>query len=802
MAAQASSIELDGRTLRITNRDKVMYPETGTTKGDVIDYYAAVARWMVPHVAGRPATRKRWVHGVEAHAFFSKNADSGTPDWVRTVTMQHSRDALRYPVIDDASTLVFLAQLAALEIHVPQWRFGPDGTPAHPDRLVLDLDPGEGAGMAECVEVALIIKEILDGVGLVSVPVTSGSKGIHLYAGLDGHLSSAEASDVARQLALALQASHPGLVVADMKKDLRGGKVLLDWSQNNGAKTTVSPYSLRGRAHPYVAAPRTWDEIAPGLGQLTYTDVLARLASIGDPLSVLLPDAAASDRLATYRAKRDADRTPEPVPAAGPSGATPGNSFVIQEHHARRLHHDFRLERDGVLVSWALPKLTPLVPRENRLAVQTEDHPLEYGSFAGTIPAGEYGGGEVTIWDAGTFETEKWSGREVMVTLRGRPDGGLGGVPRRFVLIHAAQGGDPKNWLIHLMDAPAGAPTRAEPAQPPKTAEIGPNSTLSGLSSSSADARGRRVWALADLPSVEPMLATVSSEAEVTGDDWHYEVKWDGYRGIAVVAGGELRLGSRRGIDFTATYPELRELVEVVGAHAAVLDGEIVALGPDGRSHFELLQNHGSGVAAAHYMAFDLLWLDGESLLERPYLERRAALEGLMGGGGRFVHVPSTFGDDRELALTASRDLELEGLIAKRPGGTYAPGRRSRTWLKIKNVREMDVVVVGWAPGEGSRAGTVGALLVALAEQGGLVYVGRAGSGFTDRGLGEALALLAPLERPDAPVAGVPARDARGVHWVEPRLVGRVSYGDRTASGVLRHPVWRGWRPPTTRSPQ
>ena len=382
MAAPASSIELDGRTLRVTNLDKVMYPETGTTKGDVIDYYAAVARWMVPHVAGRPATRKRWVHGVEAHAFFSKNADSGTPEWVRTVTMRHSRDTLRYPVIDDAATLVFLAQLAALEIHVPQWRFGPDGTPAHPDRLVLDLDPGEGAGMAECVEVALIIKEILDGVGLVSVPVTSGSKGLHLYAGLDGHLTSAEASDVARQLAMALQASHPALVVADMRKDLRGGKVLLDWSQNNGAKTTVAPYSLRGRARPFVAAPRWWDEIGPGLGQLTYAEVLERLATNGDPMAVLLPDAAASDRLATYRAKRDPARTPEPVPAASPVVGE-GNSFVIQEHHARRLHHDFRLERDGVLVSWALPKLTPLVPRENRLAVRTEDHPLEYGSFWG-----------------------------------------------------------------------------------------------------------------------------------------------------------------------------------------------------------------------------------------------------------------------------------------------------------------------------------------------------------------------------------------------------------------------------------
>jgi len=782
--ARASELVIEGRRLRVTNLDKVMYPETATTKGDVIAYYAAVAPWFVPHAAGRPATRKRWVHGVEGRGFFTKNADSGTPDWIRLGTIEHSRDTARYPVVDDAATLVFLAQLAALEIHVPQWRWDAAGRPQHPDRLVLDLDPGEGAGMDACVKLALIVKEILDGVGLESVPVTSGSKGIHLYAGLDGHLTSAEASEFARQLAVALEASHPDLVVSDMKKELRQGKVLLDWSQNNGAKTTVAPYSLRGRARPFVAAPRAWDEIKPGLEQLTYPEVLERLARLGDPLAVLLPaelrarlpaggaptplDAAApapagggtADRLATYRAKRDAARTPEPVPAASPVAGA-GDSFVIQEHHARRLHHDFRLERDGVLVSWAVPKLTPLEPKAQHLAVQTEDHPLEYGSFAGTIPRGEYGAGEVTIWDAGTYTTEKWrDGEEVIVTLHGRPGGGLGGVPRRYALIHTAHGGEDKNWLLHLM---------AEPAP------------------------GR--WTLGDLALPDPMLATAATAEEVRGDDWHYEVKWDGYRGIAGVAGGAWVLRSRKDLDLTASYPELGELTELLGGRAAVLDGEIVALGPDGRSHFELLQNHGRGGGAAHYMVFDLLWLDGESLLGRPYLERRRALEQLLPRDGRHVHVPTTFGADRELALTTSRQLELEGVIAKRPDSDYAPGRRSRAWLKIKNVRHAEVIVVGWKPGQGNRAGGLGSVLLAVNGPDGLEYAGHAGSGFTQASAAEALRLLRPLERPDPPLAGVPRADARTARWVEPALVGEVRYGEWTASGVLRHPVWRGWRP-------
>ncbi len=286
-------LTVDGRAIKVTNLDKVMYPATGMTKGEVIAYYQVVAPWFVPHATGRPATRRRWPNGVGTadkplEPFFQKNLDAkSTPDWVRTFTIQHSDGPNVYPLIDDAATLVWLAQLASLELHVPQWRVDADDQRMHPDRLVLDLDPGEGSGIEHCIELAHLLRDVLDGVGFASYPVTSGSKGIHIYARLDGSMTSDEASDWAHELARSLEASHPDLVVSDMKKSLRGGKVLLDWSQNNGAKTTVAPYSLRGREHPTVVVPRSWDEIAPGLRQLEFDEVIERLATIGDPMADL-----------------------------------------------------------------------------------------------------------------------------------------------------------------------------------------------------------------------------------------------------------------------------------------------------------------------------------------------------------------------------------------------------------------------------------------------------------------------------------------------------------------------------------
>ena len=439
-------VSVDGHRLKLTHLDKVLYPETGTTKGEVISYYSAVAEAMLPHVRNRPATRKRWVNGVGSAAkpgmvFFQKNLDDSAPSWVPRRSLEHKDHTNEYPLVNDLATLTWLAQIAALEIHVPQWQFGRTGTRRNPDRLVLDLDPGPGVGLAECAEVARLARAILQGMGLEPMPVTSGSKGIHLYAALDGNQTSDEVSTVAHELARSLEADHPDLIVSDMKKTLRDGKVLLDWSQNNGNKTTVAPYSLRGRMRPTVAAPRSWRELqSADLRQLELHEVVRRVARRGDLL-------AGVDRLADYRAKRDAAKTPEPVPSERPKRGT-GQSFVIQEHHASRLHWDFRLEHDGVLVSWALPKGVPTDYKQNHLAVQTEDHPLEYGGFAGDIPKGEYGGGHVDIWDSGTYELEKWrDGEEVIATLHGEKRG-----TRKYALIHTGgEGKADQNWLIHLM---------------------------------------------------------------------------------------------------------------------------------------------------------------------------------------------------------------------------------------------------------------------------------------------------------------------------------------------------------------
>ena len=294
-------MDVDGRTLTLSNLDKVLYPRTGTTKGEVIDYYARIAPVMLPHLEARPVTRVRWPHGVEKNSFFEKNTPAGTPSWVHTARVPttgsrgESRhgDHLVFPIVDDLPTLTWLANLAALELHVHQWTVGRDGRPRNPDRLVIDLDPGEGAGLHECAAVALLVREALAERDLPAYPVTSGSKGLHLYAALPGELDPEGTTGLAKAVAEELQAAHPQQVTATMTKSRRSGKVFLDWSQNAGSKTTLSPYSLRGRERPWVATPLSWDEVEEGaedplaLEQLRFEEVLERVDQRGDLLAGL-----------------------------------------------------------------------------------------------------------------------------------------------------------------------------------------------------------------------------------------------------------------------------------------------------------------------------------------------------------------------------------------------------------------------------------------------------------------------------------------------------------------------------------
>jgi bifunctional non-homologous end joining protein LigD len=296
VAEQEQFVEVEGRTMRLRNLDKVLYPSTGTTKGEVLHYLTGVSHLLLPHLRDRPTTRKRWPDGVTGPTFFEKNVPRGAPDWLRRVTLPapgstKEREEVTYPLIDDLAGLIWAANLASLELHVPQWRVGPRGAVRDPDLLVIDLDPGPPAGLAECAEVALAVRDRLRADGLSSVPVTSGGKGMQLYAAVSGRQDSTTVSEFAHRLAEQLERAMPKLVVSRMTKTLRRDKVFLDWSQNHAAKTTICPFSPRGRERPTVAAPRDWSELEnPGLlRQLEFGEVLERAQQDGDPLADLLP---------------------------------------------------------------------------------------------------------------------------------------------------------------------------------------------------------------------------------------------------------------------------------------------------------------------------------------------------------------------------------------------------------------------------------------------------------------------------------------------------------------------------------
>jgi bifunctional non-homologous end joining protein LigD len=460
------------------------------------------------------------------------------------------------------------------------------------------------------------------------------------------------------------------------------------------------------------------------------------------------------DKLQAYRDKRDAAQTPEPVPPPGasPPESEPAGTFVIQEHHARRLHWDFRLERDGVLVSWALPKGVPYDPAVNHLAVHTEDHPLEYGSFEGEIPRGEYGAGTVTIWDHGSYDTLKWAPSEVKVVLHGqRVTGG-------YVLFQTKG----NQWMIHRERLALPGPMR-------------------------------------------PMLA-VTGPAPRDPENWALELKWDGVRALAYIERGQVRLMSRTERDITVTYPELARLGAATTHKQLLLDGEIVVFGADGWPEFEALQPRmhvGSAPQAAilagqrpvTYLIFDVLQLDGRPLLDLEYHERRAILDGLALTGPYWQAPPWFPGTDFEAVQAVSVSHAMEGVVAKRLDSHYLPGVRTDNWRKIKNVHTQEAVVAGYKPGKGNRTGQVGSLLIGVNDASGLVYAGHVGTGFTDETLRMLGGKLRPLRRPDSPFDGpVPPEHARPAVWVEPRLVIEVSFDRWTKAGRMRAPVYKGLR--------
>jgi bifunctional non-homologous end joining protein LigD len=457
------------------------------------------------------------------------------------------------------------------------------------------------------------------------------------------------------------------------------------------------------------------------------------------------------EKLRDYERKRDPTQTPEPFTSRRSRAKAP--VFVVQRHDARRLHYDFRLERNGALASWAVPKGIPLEPGQRVLAVHVEDHPLDYATFEGEIPKGNYGAGTVEIWDSGTYELveEKRDGG-LTVRLRGSRLEGT------WTLVPAALDGDPKNWLLIR-----------------KRDEAGPRGAVRN--------------------DYRPMLATLTEELP-RGDEWLFEVKWDGYRALGYVREGEAKLVSRNGNDLTGRFPGIaKALAQAVRSPACVVDGEVCALDEQGRPSFSAMQQGKPGTAIV-YEVFDVLEIDGAPVLDLPLTERRARLEQLLDAKSATVQL-SGFFDDGDALLQAATEQGLEGVMAKRATSPYFEGKRTRHWLKIKTHGRQEFVICGWTKGQGRRAGSFGALVLGAYRDGELLWVGNCGTGFTERDIDELLAKLEPLRVDSSPFPVAPKmpKVRKGdVVWVEPALVCEVEFAEWTHDGHLRAPSFQGLR--------
>lgn len=639
-----------------------MYPANGFTKGQVIDYYTRIAKYIVPHLEGRPITMKRFPNGVRGEYFYEKDAPGFTPKWIQTfpVSRNSVEATINYILINDLPTLVWSANMANLEMHpflakIPRID--------NPTMVVFDLDPGEGADIINSCETALLVKDLLDRLELQSFAKVSGSKGIHLYVPLNTEVTYASTQPFAKSIAELLVSEHHDSIVSEMSKAKRKGKVFVDWSQNSEHKSTVAVYSLRAKGDlPFVAMPVTWAELRKAvktrdqsllffepeaaikrvikLGDL-FAPLLSLKQSLPKPFLELSNDSMKSDRahnvtsLETYRQKRNFSKTPEPPPSIPQTTKQESRRlFVIQKHAASHLHYDFRLEMGGTLKSWAVPKGPPYAMNERRLAMATEDHPMEYARFEGIIPKGEYGGGTVMVWDIGTYELidgNYWKGK-LHFFLNGKKLKG------EWILVKGApSSGDGRDNTWYLIKGGTGTerPSEKEEDSSALTGrglkEIAEAQTAIWHSNRNGgrDRAGAAENSNLDLESlpdaqvkfIEPMSARTVTQLPDNPEEWTYEIKLDGYRCLAARTEKGVTLWSRRKNVLTQEFPEIARACELLELDT-LLDGEIVALDKAGRPSFNILQNFRSKAQQIQLYAFDLLVYRGKSLIGVP-LEQR-----------------------------------------------------------------------------------------------------------------------------------------------------------------------------------
>ena len=844
-----SIVEVDGRELSLSNADKVLFPENGYTKGEMVAYYAGIADVILPHLQDRPLTMKRYPDGISSPPFYEKNAPSHRPDWVKTFPVPRSGGGgnIYYILCNDRPTLLWACNLGDIEKHILLTQVPRLNCPT---AMVFDLDPGAPADIIDCCHVALSLKALFDAWDLQCFVKVSGSKGLHLTVPLNRPVTYEITQPFAKALAQLAAAQAPDRVVFEMPKALRKGKVLIDWSQNSDFKTTVGVYAMRAKeGGPFISMPVTWDEIGKAAkskkaAALFFTpgQAVKRLNKSGDlfapvlELQQELPAAflAALGDLPTpkltswqrnhgrvrdkslqeYASKRDHSKTNEP-PArkVAASRKTGPLRFVIQKHDASRLHYDWRLEMEGVLRSWAVPKGPPAKLREARLAMHVEDHPMEYGSFEGTIPAGNYGGGTVMLWDHGEYEdvtgdpAEAFRAGKMHVTLRGEKLQGEWILVRdrrdesggRWLLIKA--GGDLKPLSAERDDTSvvSGRSMKAIAAGDDAPRESSP--TKSPAPNTATAPRKKRTVTKTAPAYVEAMQCKPVADLP-DGEGWAFEIKFDGFRCLAVKAGAKVTLFSRTHKLLNERFPALVPAFEGLPGDFA-MDGEVVALDDSGKPSFQLLQNNRSKSLPVSFYAFDLLNLDRKNLMGLPLKDRRVRLEALSAEFPEPLRLSTVLPGSPEEILKAVLAMGLEGIVAKKLDSRYEPGERSGAWVKRRTNREQEFVIGGFVAGNQG----FDRLLLGVYKGKKLQYVGKLPNGFVEQTRSKIFPALDALKTATCPFENLPEpkggtrwgealtkEKMQECIWVKPKLVCQVAFVEWTSGGKLRHPSFIAMR--------
>lgn len=761
MAKKKVHVEVGKRKLDLSNLDKVLYPDDTVLKAEVIQYYLSLGPTILRHLKGRPLSLVRYPDGIYGEQFFQKNRPDWTPDWIDYVRLGKDRKK-EYVVANEEATLVWLSNLACLELH--QMHCISHNTES-PDYIVYDLDPPEEYDFHQLKDIAFHLKEHLERHGYHVFVKTTGGKGLHLVTPVAIRYTFEECFQAAKALAASFLEKNSQTTL-HIKKEARKGRVLIDIYRNRPSQTIVSAYSLRGKIGATASAPITWEQLQylNATSEMNIHTVPHLVEEEGDAWESIRAWAIpihtdkraivekshpphdkrkTSEQLQEYEKKRDFNKTPEPD-IVGEESA--GNRFVIQRHHASHLHYDLRLEQEGTLKSWAIPRGMPPEPGVKRLAVQTEDHPLKYLSFEGEIPKGEYGGGMMWVYASGTYEITKEKKNGFYFRLSSRTF-------NAEYRMHLMKG---KEWLLERVDKPQkdflGSP-------------------------------------------IKPMLA--GAVKKPPKGDYLHEVKWDGIRAIITLNEGELTIRSRNMNIITEQFPELNVPEEAFRINNAVFDAEIVCLDEKGRADFKkvirrLMSKKNfdslSRRNPAFCYLFDCLYMDGKQLTQEPLLRRREWLKDSVRKESNYRI--SEIVEDGDALFEAAKQLGVEGIISKEPLGKYYPDRRSDTWVKVKVKTAKDFVIIGYTPGEGEREAYFGSLQIAEQNDGLLTYRGRVGSGFDDNLLKHVKGLLDALPNTTKPVEEEAHEENKSL-WVSPELMCEVEYSMITDNGTLRDPVFK-----------